>query len=523
MDFFTGPANPANPAVNPASTQVPPPRPTRLPPMSQPRSLTPFNTNPSPEPEPRENYQSYSPPGQNNRLNTSIAFPRPRRSWWPFGRNNTNKNKVPKLQATTIRHYKQTQKNNLKGLRRKNYIKEKVYNMKNTNTNRVEYFRKNPVSVGINKKGYVLGQKNTNKLENIRSDVREQNLIKEACEYAATILGLKNKNRKIINFKDITIALRDKNISEEDAIYIYNLLILLLLILFVYIAEYIKTNVSEATAGLSTKENFNRMRNNSVNPTNNIIQQKILNEYTQRSIIDKTTNVLGEMALLSITILSTAAATYVGTSFAPWTFFRSLLIIPIPINLYIRHLSKYESIKTYIKKSVNIRQIILIIMNLLLSEKNTIPMKNIKDKLKFWGLTKDQIYYLVNNNTTFGRLSKIDTSNEEELEKILLEFNSEENFERGLNEFLSAINFPLRPEDIPFKNPGNKAPNEMLSSYVPDIHLQIISDGTVKNTHTEDIAVKGEVEGEREPLLGGYRKTKKVNKNKKTNRNSRKL
>jgi hypothetical protein len=464
MDFFT---DPANPAVNPASTQVPQPRPTRLPPMTQPRPLTPFNADADADAasEPRENYKSYSPPGQNNAINTSIAFPREKKSWWPFGKKNiTIKNKVPRLVISSTNPR----------------IKKVSNNYKNYNN----YHKKTRKYNHYNNSIYVKRQKKSNNNENIRRDVREQNFIREVSIYAGRIMGLRNKKtNEIINFKNIIDVLRDDNIREEDAIYIYNVLFLLIIILF----------ISASSGGVDSQ----------------IIYDTILKEYKKRSLSEKTVNVLGEIALASIT-LAVSAGIGAGAYFAtpPVLMFAGikgiivLYSLPlIPITLYITFTAlKYASTNHYINNKINLKQLLIIILNLILSEKNKIPAKNIKDKLKYWGLKQANVDYLFNDNSIIGKISKLDMQNENDFNEILE--IGDKKFVDVFYEFLKnseANTYAFTSLSELSQKPDNIAPNEPLSSYRPNMELKIV---------------------------GGYRNTKKVKESKRAkgrSRNSRKL
>jgi len=426
MDFFTGSA------VNPASTQLPQPRSMLMNSNKIPNNsnITPINLNEQPtypkieilpdlEEKIEENSELESEPAKYNGFSSNGKKNSGLTGSFPRGKVSTN-SRVPVLSIVNV-------------------------NLRTPNIKPVAY---------VSPQGY------SNNIEWVRKDVREQNFIREVTDYVGRVMGLRNKkNKDSINIDDISSVLRG-DISEDDAIYIYNILILLVLLIFTYANSY-------------DKREYN----------NGIIQKKILNEYKNRSLASKINNTIADIALVSMA----------AVIFSP-TFFVGGPIIIIPFILR----NKYRNINTYMKYDADLKQIIMIIFNLL-SDKNTIPAKNIKDKLKYWGLKQIHVDDIFDENGIFGMISKLDVTNKEDLNKIM---------NVGKDKFLTVFHSFLS------RNDGPSAPNRPLSKYVPSI---ILSCKDPKNNTMKPCPFK---------IVGGYRKTKKVNKtkkNKQNNRGSRKL
>jgi hypothetical protein len=333
-------------------------------------------------------------------------------------------------------------------------------------------------SSNVKSVSYVLPQRNINNIDPVRNEIREQNFIREVSDYAGRVMGLRNKNiKESINIEDISSVLRS-DISEDDAIYVYNILILLVLLMFIYADTY---------------------SNDPHKLNNSYIQKKILDEYKKRSITSKINNVIGEIALASmITVVSAISAPFGGP----------IILIAISIR------SRYSKTGPYMKNRIDIRQIIMIILNLLLSDKNTIPAKNIKDKLKYWGLKQLNVDSIFDENSIFGEISRLDVTNKEDFKKIMDIASS--------FKFVSAFASLLRKQE------GHLAPNRPLSGYLPNITLPCKESETIKK---KSISINPLFPKTNQNILcpfkivGGYRNTKKVKRNnsKGSKRKTRKL
>lgn len=444
MDFFSGSANvanvanPANPAVNPASTQLP-----------KPRSML-MNSNKIPN-------NSNKIPNINSNINSNILNKQPQYPKIEILPDLEEKSEeISELEPEPPKYNGfSSSGNEISGITG-SFPRGKVsINSRVPVLNVVKVRNRSP---NIKSVAYVSPQGYSNNIEWVRKDVRQQNFIREVTDYVGRVMGLRNKKMKdSINIDDISSVLRG-DISEDDAIYIYNILILLILLIFTYVNYYIKKEYD-----------------------NGIIQKKILNEYKNRSLKNKINNTIADIALASITAVIFSWTSFVGGP---------IIIIPFMLR------QKYNNITTYIKYEGNLKEIIMIIFNLLLSDKNTIPAKNIKDKLKYWGLKQVHVDDIFDENGIFGIVSKLDVTNKEDFNKIMN--IAKDNFRSVFHSFLS-------------KNDGPLAPNRPLSKYVPSI---ILSCKDPKNNIMKPCPFK---------IVGGYRNTKKVKKTKKNKRSSRKL
>lgn len=319
--------------------------------------------------------------------------------------------------------------------------------------------------------GTVAPQDKNESTKNVRMRTYEQNFLRRIFTYVDNSF-IKTDPSKTINFGEFTLKLTDKNLTEEEAIIIYNELIALFMILSLYVLAihnwrttpgYTEGHVGKRKVGTISKlklddkfdieEFLLDFANNRGNIIRALLKDRIKYPILFASLFGVTAGVAAAGPVIGPALI--AALTGVGG-----------------ISLIVRTISRStRPLRT------DLLGVFKLLYKTMFSEENTIPIVQVKDKLKYWGLTQGQV-------------------------KLLFEVNLSDESTNGdsNNRFIRFIeNFTINMTDD--DEPAPNGPLLMPSN-------EDITPVTAFNTDDE------------QPPEGGYRKKKNTRKLKKRRSNS---
>lgn len=258
----------------------------------------------------------------------------------------------------------------------------KIFTMKNS---RVPNYTINATR-GLKSTGFVRPQNPLNNTFETRRRIFERNFITRIITMVEDSM-----------LRDIPLPLADyvnrltaPDCSRDEAIYLYDEIIAIFIILILYIATV-------------TKDTVNYLR---VNPS--VSPNKMILAYNKSQFFLNLSNIflsIRSFTVISLVIEFFSIAAMIG---APIT----ILILPA-IQFTLLAVANYEVAEKYKKRyegvytteKNNLLFVIQSLMDILLDNGNTVNIKSVQDELKYWGLTRAQVEYLFSNNVpkrTFG-------------------------------------------------------------------------------------------------------------------------
>jgi hypothetical protein len=306
--------------------------------------------------------------------------------------------------------------------------------------------------------GFVKPQGNANSTNNIRARTFEENFIRRLM---VNIDDSFKDGEDKLDFKRYQTRLQAPDCSREEAIFLYDELIAILLMLILYVC-YVTSELS--MAGKPSVK--------SVKLTKLYDSQKFRNLISGIFF----TGTMGVAAIPATLLLVLGGAISGGTISAAVLLGILGIVLCVPLfglSIFIAENPELDNEKN------NLAFTLQYILNTILDNRNTIPAISVKRELKYWGLTQAQVDYIFSNNIpspevfNLPEIPAVGTygiENENEREKLvqarqaqidLYNYSIEHN--EGFGFKLFGLNQIIEFIQLVKVNPEELAPNEPFS------------------------------------------------------------
>ena len=296
--------------------------------------------------------------------------------------------------------------NGANGLKKNNLTKKTFFpralpyilNSRNSRVPELSLNQKN----GIQKTGFVSAQKNTNSINNIRAKTFEQNFLWRILTKIENSMLFKNKNPEPLYLPDYAELLMNPKCTEEDAIFLYNELIAIFIILIIYyqlILDKTRDYMLDPRSGKIKNPEF----------LQKLFDKKRFIDAIRTSVIFTITSAAIATGIIFAPVgIAVAAGTgiFAVANTASLTALIGLTAVPFVGGSAAAGLASavhYSSAdKNIIREghlqSYSLLTLFQLIHKTLFNKKNTIPITNVRSKLKFWGLSESHVDFLFNRS-----------------------------------------------------------------------------------------------------------------------------
>jgi hypothetical protein len=253
---------------------------------------------------------------------------------------------------------------------------------------------------GIQKTGFVSAQKNTNSINNIRAKTFEQNFLWRIITKIENSIAVKSTNNaEALNLLEYRELLENPECTEEDAIFLYNELIAMFIMLVIYYQLVI-----QKTSKFFIDTSSGKVKNPEVLEI--LFDKKIIVDLIfQGLIFVAATAGIGFGILASPIGIALTTSTGIFAVVAPTALTNAVVLgltlsagaggaavttlASMPNNRFSTEIRKEGA-----KLTESLSGILNYMHFILFSKKNTIPIKSVQSKLKFWGLSKTHVDFL---------------------------------------------------------------------------------------------------------------------------------
>jgi len=314
---------------------------------------------------------------------------------------------------------------------------------------------------GIKSTGFVQPQGEANLTNTVRATTFEQNFIRRL------MVNIDNSFKdggNILDFKRYQTRLQSPDCSREEAIFLYDELIAILLILVLYMC-YVTSEILKGGKPSLNPVKLTKMYD---------FQKYSFLIHTAISLVGASSPLPIMLTLLGVTGITLTGGTAAGLLIAGGVIFVACTMGTMVFKE--NRIARGYSIENQKK---NLFFTLQYILNTILDTRNTIPASTVKGELKYWGLTQAQVDYFFSNNipsperVDFPEIPAVGENgieNENQREELVqarqaqmelynytVEHNEEFGFKRfGLQQIIQFI-------QLAQVNPEELAPNEPFS------------------------------------------------------------
>ena len=262
---------------------------------------------------------------------------------------------------------------------------QRLFRNPTSRSNKAMVPKLNFTAKNLKNNGFVRPQKNTNSLSNVRTSVYEQNFLRRILTMVEnSFIKTKVNPEKIINFTAYQEVLKNPNTTPEESILIYNELIAIFVILVLYVFAIAIKHHKTGTVQYNKANVRSKLR---INDKVNLDFKPYMDNISRSMKV-----AVGSTALF-VTMAAYTSVLMVSGAFIP--FISGVAgIAPVVLSIV-------AGVRVYLDNKVMRTDLLGLFKTLhstMFDENNTVPISQVKDSLKYWGLTKAQVDYLFTTN-----------------------------------------------------------------------------------------------------------------------------
>ena len=233
---------------------------------------------------------------------------------------------------------------------------------------------------GIKSTGFVQPQQEGNSVNTVRARTFEQNFIQRLMvNIDDSFKGGVNR----LDFKRYQTRLQSPDCSREEAIFLYDELIAILLMLVLYMC-YVTSEILKGGK-----------------PSLNPVKLTKMYDFQKYNFLIRTAIVLGGTSStlpIMLTVLGVTGITLTAGTAAGLLIAGAVIFVVFAMGTFAFKDNRIARGHSIVNEKKNLFFTLQYILNTILDSRNTIPARTVKGELKYWGLTQAQVDYFFSNN-----------------------------------------------------------------------------------------------------------------------------